>query len=299
MAKKEEKWSVKQFALFLHNMVRTDRQGLFGVSGETGTGKSTCLAKIFHEYGKLNGVGWSFTNMTWSRDELMEWIDGVKDSTPNPATGLKEKQLPEYSGIMADELLPMFYSGNRFDDEQKKAGATFNMCRDRHLLVGGAIPTFWDLDNILRKRLMFYIFIPQRGVAWVFEKENNPFAKDPWNTQYNEKCFRLYAGKPWYSPNYLCTIHFDDWEGNLREEYYSIRNKKRIQSLSSMEKKAVEKKVTHKKSILAFGNLVNNLKADGMSYVKIAEYAKVSDTTVSSWSNIALEAFGKYENSEK
>lgn len=295
--KKEEIWTVQKFAKFSHELVRSDRQGLSGVSGETGSGKSTFMAKILREYGNHNGVGWTFENMTWSRDEMMTWIDGEKGSNPDENTGLKPKQLPEYSGIMADELLPMFYSGNRFDEEQQKAGATFNMCRDRHLMVMGAIPTFWDLDSILRKRLTFYIYIPRRGVAWVFEKENNPFAKDPWNTQLNEKILRKNRNQPWRSPNYLCTINFNDWEGSLREEYYAIRNKKRLTALKSMEKTKEKKEKTHKKSVMAFGNLVNNLQADGYSYLKISQYAKVSDTTVAKWSNMALEFYGKYDDS--
>lgn len=297
MSKKQEIWSIERFAKFNHDLVRSDRQGLTGVSGETGSGKSTFMAKVFHVYGGLNGVGWDFNNMTWSRDELMKWIDGEKDSTVNTQTGLKQGQLPEYSGIMADELLPMFYVGNRFDEQQQKAGATFNMCRDRHLLVMGAIPTFWDLDSILRKRLTFYVYIPKRGVAWVFEKENNPFAKDPWNTQLNEKILRKNSGQPWKSPNYLCTIHFDDWEGDLREEYYSIRNKKRLTALKSMEKTKEVREKIHRKSLIAFGRLTNNLTAQGWTQEKISELSGISRPTLAKWGNMAIEFYSKFEDS--
>ena len=294
--KKEEIWSVKKLAGFFHAIVKSDRQGIIGVGGETGAGKSTFLAKFFSEYGLLNSVGWSFDNMTWSRDEMMGWIDGKKDSIINSETGLKENQLPEYSGIMADELLPMFFSDNRFEEDQQKAIATLNMCRDRHLVIGGAVPTFWDLTSKFRGRVSFYAFIPRRGVAWLFEKENNPFAKDPWNTLLNEKLLRNNPNKPWASPNYVCTIRFDDWDGDLKKEYYRIRNVKRLKSLEAMEQKKVKKEKIHKKSIIAFGNLVNNLVSQGFTQKTIAELSNVSTDSVSRWSNIALEYYGKYEN---
>lgn len=297
MAKYEESWSMQRMAQFFHEIVRSDRQGIIGVGGDTGSGKSTFLAKFFTEYGKINGLGWSFENMTWSRDEMMKWIDGVKDSSPDALTGLKDGQLPEYSGILADELLPMFYSENRFEEEQQKAIATLNMCRDRHLIIGGAVPTFWDLTGKFRGRVTFYGFIPRRGVLWFFQKESNPFAKDPWNTVLNEKIMRNNPNKPWVSPNYVCTVRWDDWEGSLREQYYAIRNEKRLNSLSAMEKTKEVKEKLHRKSVIAFGCLTNQLVAlHGFTEFKISQYAKISHQSVASWANIALDVYNKFEN---
>lgn len=291
MVKKQELWTINKFAMFMNGIVKSDRQGLLGVSGETGSGKSTFLAKFFHEYGKLNGVGWSFDNMTWSRDEMMTWIDGEEDSKPNPETGLKPKQLPEYSGIMADELLPMFYSDNRFESDQQKAIATLNMCRDRHLVIGGAVPTFWDLTGKFRGRVSFFLYIPRRGEVWVFEKEDNAFSKDPWNAQLNEKLLRAYRNQPWKSPNYLCTIKFDDWEGNLKEQYYKIRNEKRLKSLQAIKK--TDKEATHftNKTLKVAGILSHYLnQKHSMTYKEIAEMTGVADRSISRWVKAYLES---------
>ncbi len=75
------------------------------------------------------------------------------------------------------------------------------MCRDRHLLIGGNIPNFWDLDTAFNSRIRFYVYIPNRGVAWVFEQENNPFSNDVWNRSKNEKGFRKYKN-PYLLPNF-------------------------------------------------------------------------------------------------
>jgi len=168
--------------------------------------------------------------MTWSRKELMTWIDGEKNTDKNKETELRPGQLPEYSCIVPDELFHMFYKRNWFDDEQMNAVSTFNMCRDRHLLVMGNVPDFWDLDGGFQKRVRFYIYIPERGVAWVFEQENNPFTKDPWNVTENKKSFRK-TKTPARVANFICQIFYDDWTPEEKEKYYKIRNNKRVIAL--------------------------------------------------------------------
>lgn len=291
---KEEYWEVKKFAKLIKDYIYSDRQGLIGVAGETGSGKSTFLYKVLKEYSGLIGKEWTNDNITWSRDELMKWIDG--DTSKDPVNGLRPGQLPEYSVILADELLPMFSVNNRFDVDQQKATATFNMCRDRHLLVGGAVPTFFNLDSFLRARFLFYAYIPRKGIAWIFTKSNNPFDRDQWNTSRNERIFRDNPDKPWYSPNYLCTVKFDDFTPEEKTSYYKVRNEKRLKALADLEKKDEQKGKIHKKSVVGFGRLVGHLTREhGYTQKKIAEISGVSETSVSSWHNVAIETYFKYE----
>jgi len=105
------------------------------------------------------------------------------------------------------------------------------MCRDRHLLIGGNIPNFWDLDNAFTSRIRFYYYVPTRGVAWIFEQEINPFTNDPWNAQLNKKAFRKNNGRPYSLPNFLCEIQFPDWTPTEKKKYYEIRNKKRVMAV--------------------------------------------------------------------
>lgn len=300
MGYREENWSVKKFAKFIFDVIRSDNQVLIAVGGETGRGKSTFLSKVFFEYGKINnGVGWGFQNMTWSRDELMKWIDGENKEDPvDPKTNCRKGQKPEYSALMPDELIHMFFAENRFEKTQQKAVMTLNMSRDRHLVIGGGVPNFWDLDSRTRNRFTLYAYIKERGVAWVFEKEDNPFAQDPWNKKMNEKRFRIDPKNPSSSINYLCTIEYTDWEGDLRDTYYAIRNKKRLLALAEVEaQNAPEETLSAKRYKIALGNLLNYLTTEGYNNTRLASIiGNFKRTHIANIKDFAMENYGKYKN---
>jgi hypothetical protein len=218
--------SMREFCELLIDLQNHDSGVNIGVAGETGIGKSCFLSQVMLEHGKLSKRKWTFDNMTWSRKELMTWIDGEnkKDAQVN---GVRKGQLPEFSGIIADELYAMFCGKNWFNEEQIDAVSTFNSCRDRHLLIGGSVPNFWQLDSSFTDRIHFYVYIESRGIAWVFNKENNPFVKNQWNPDENKKIFRKHKN-PYKCPNFLCEIRFYDWDEKTKEEYYKIRNEKRL-----------------------------------------------------------------------
>lgn len=233
------KVSLKDCARMIFNLLETDRDAVLGVGGFTGEGKSTFVLALIKEYYKVLGRRWSYNLMTWSRKELLTWIDGVPGSKTNDK-GLKDKQLAEYSGVVADELFSMFYRRNWFDNNQIDAIATFNMCRDRHLFIAGNVPNFWDLDTAFTCRVRFYAYIPRRGVAWIFEQENNPFSKDPWNLQENRKLFRKMKN-PYKCPNFLFEIDFPDLDVDEKKLYLEIRNTKRREAIQEVTVEKQEK----------------------------------------------------------
>lgn len=251
-AEKEEKpvnvVEIEKFAELCYQMLKSDRDVTVGVAGFTGEGKSTFAVKLCQAYKTISQIDWDFNHMTWSRKELLEWIDG-KGST-------KENQKPEYSALVPDELISMFYKRNWYEDAQKSAVELFNKCRDRHLLIIGNVPDFWDLDSGFLTRIRFYIYIPKRGIAWVFQQENNPFITDKWNKKDNSKAFRKYM-VPYKCPNFLFEIHFKDFEPGEKEEYYSIRNEKRVNSDSRSEKVEKYKKVKRSRDA-CFKLIINN-----------------------------------------
>lgn len=218
-------------AKMIYKLLLSDRDAIVGVAGMTGEGKSTFLTQLQQEYAEISKSEWSFSRMTWCRKELMTWVDGDKEG---------KGQLPEYSAILVDELFVMFYRRNWYDKEQIDAITTFNMCRDRHLFIGGNVPDLWELDGGFLNRLRFYIFIPVRGVAWVFQPENNPFTNDKWNLNDNKKRFRK-KKNPFSIPNFVCEIHFDDWQPEEKKEYYKIRNIKRVKAISQNKKEKKER----------------------------------------------------------
>ncbi len=165
---------------------------------------------------------------------MLKWIDGEGEN--------REGQLPEYSAILPDELFHMFYGRTWYEDDQIDALATLNMCRDRHILITGNVPNFWDLDSGFRSRVRFYVYIPYRGTAWVFEQENSPFAKDSWNAQENRTKFRV-KKKPYAISNFICEIRFPDWSSSEKAQYYKIRNVKRVVAIQEGREKRERYKV--------------------------------------------------------
>lgn len=232
--------SLKGVVRLFYNLLKSDRDVVIGIGGFTGEGKSTLNFALMKEYYELQGQTWDFKLMTWSRKELMLWIDGDKKKEVDPKTGLRPGQLPEYSGVVADELFKMFYRRNWFEDGQIDAIATFNMCRDRHLLVAGNIPNFWDLDTSFTSRVRFYIYVPERGRAWLFEQENNPFGKDPWNVQDNRKVFRK-KKNPYTLSNFVCEFHFPDLTDKDKKVYLNIRNIKRLRAIDEDKPERAER----------------------------------------------------------
>lgn len=231
--------TIEEFAKTVNELLHSDRDVNIGVGGFTGEGKTTFSIVLQKEYARISKTHWAFDRITWSRKEMLTWIDGKKDSFPG-RNGLKEDQLPEYSAILPDELFLMFYSRNWFDGDQIDALATFNMCRDRHLFLCGNVPDFWDLDSAFRKRIRFYVYIPYRGIAWIFQQENNPFSSDPWNVNENKKVFRKNKS-PYKCPNFICQIQYPDLDADEKSRYLQIRNTKRVSAVQDNKSDRLER----------------------------------------------------------
>lgn len=236
--------SVEKFAQTIYDLNKSDRDTFTAIGGFTGEGKSVLLILLQKAYSQLAGLPWSFeNNMTWSRDELLKWIDGDKEG---------KGQKSEFSAIDADELISMFFRRNWYEEGQKAGIELLNKCRDRHLFTGGNIPNFWELDSSILTRVRFYAYIPRgRGVAWVFEQEDNPFSKDPWNVKENLKDFRK-KHNPYKCANFVCEINFPDLDPNDKKEYYAIRNTKRKNTENQNKKDKFERygKIKKQRDIL-------------------------------------------------
>lgn len=211
--------NTKQFARIIGKILKTDRWVLIVCTGEMGEGKSCFTSLLGEDVSQETHTPFSYAdNMTFSRKELKQWIDGDKEG---------KHQKKEYSVILADELISMFFKRNWYDADQIDGIELMNKCRDRHLCVMGNVPNFWDLDSALYSIITFWVHIKERGVAWVFQKDANPFATDKWHRNDNEKKFRK-KGHPYLCKNFLCEIEYSDWSPEKKEEYYAVRNTKRV-----------------------------------------------------------------------
>lgn len=270
--------TLHSLAKICYQILLSDRDCNMAVGGMTGEGKSTFLSKLLQAYAKISGVKWDFNLMTWSRKELLEWIDGKKGGKVLKS-GLREKQLPEFSAIDVDELWLLFYKRNWYDEGQIDSIGTLNMCRDRHLFIGGNVPKFWDLDSAFLSRIRFYAFVLQRGKAWIFEQENNPFADDTWNKNFNSKIFRR-AKNLFMSPNFVCEVNFPDWTPAEKETYYAVRNEKRLMAIDQYKQDDQRERYHSIKSQRdKLIKLLFEQNADIVSHKKIAKELGVSKLT--------------------
>lgn len=217
---KEHFRKFEDFAFDISRILKTDRWVFLVCTGEMGSGKSCFTTKAGKLVSKNTGTSFSFrNNVTFLRKELQKWLDGEGEAK----TGRK----PEFSSIIPDELISMFFKRNWYDVSQIDGIELLNKCRDRHQFIAGNIPSFWDLDSALFSIVTFWVHIPVRGVAWVFEPDVNPFVKDKWHMKENEKLFSKY-GNPYKCKNFLYEIYFDDWSPQEKVEYYEMRNVKRL-----------------------------------------------------------------------
>lgn len=227
--KREKPNNLSHFSEIVWRLSRSDRDVNIAVGGYTGEGKTTFGFQFLREWSRASGINWPMSHTTWSRKELMLWIDGDKSKPPG-RSGLRPGQLPEYSAILVDELFLLFYRRNWFDEGQIDSIATLNMCRDRHLLIIGNIPNFWDLDSAYTSRMRFYVYVPTRGIAWIFQQDNNPFSTDPWNKTLNRTIFQR-KHNPYQCPNFVGEVRFPDMTPEEKRAYLEMRNSKRVEAI--------------------------------------------------------------------
>ena len=270
--------NINNFAEIITKILKTDRWVFIGCDGEMGEGKSCFTTQLAKAVASKTKTNFNYSdNMTFQRKELKAWIDGDRKK--------KIKKKKEYSVILADELISMFFKRNWFDAEQIDGIELLNKCRDRHLCVMGNIPSFWDLDSAIYPIITFWVHIHERGRAWVFQKDRNPFATDKWHRNANEKLFKKHKN-PYRSLGFLCEIHFRDWTNEEKEKYYKIRNEKRVRTEGQRVREDRYRDVKQQRdSLLKFiwdynYNLVKEKKAKPLEKKTLAQVSGLTPTAV-------------------
>jgi len=264
------KYRIKGFAKTIAKIVKTDRWCFIGCDGDMGEGKSCFTSQLLKEVAKLTKTDFTYNdNLTFERKELSKWVDGE---------GVEKKgQKPEYSSVLADELISMFFKRNWHDSDQIDGIELLNKCRDRHLCVAGNITSFWDLDKAIYPIITFWVHIHERGVAWVFQKDRNPFADDKWHKQLNFKLFNRYK-YPARCHGFLFQVDFDDWTPEDKAEYYEVRNTKRVGTEGQREKKGNKR---YREAMIHSAKLIKVLNEEHkIPYRQIAKMIDIDESTV-------------------
>lgn len=226
--------TIQKFVELIIDVQDSNRDAVVIISGDTGEGKSVFNWRMMRQHALARKIKFNpVRQLIYDREEFNMAID----------------ELPENSGLGADEAVGIFYSRDYHDDEQIALLKKLDRVRYRRLLLALLIPNMFHIDKHIRDaRVRYWVHIDMRkgkgaeGYAhcYIFERERNPFNPDPWNLSHNRKLFT--KGKIDKSPNYVGEIIFKDISSKEYGFHEEIKHLKRQIAESKEWRKAVQRK---------------------------------------------------------
>jgi len=249
----------KEVAQLIYDRISGPHDCFVCADGEKGAGKSTFFINVAKEVARLAGTSFTINdNMTWKRSELQDWILPGK------------MQKPERSVIIADEMISVGINREFMNKEQIKLIKIFNMCRNRHLAIFGAIPNFWMLDWALRDAFIFRVYFEENQKAYLLKKSPHPQRRDSW-------CPDFDANIPIrHLPTYRCDVRWPKLSAEVEKEYLEIRNKKYVVSQEAED----DVPANVSKAREQRNRLINGLLERGVSQRDIAKIAGLAHNSV-------------------
>lgn len=223
---------VKQFARVVREHIREDYDCVIAVTSIfEGEGKSTLCEELSSEIGK------DLYDM--EKNTLFNpKIEQIKDQVLN---------LPKYSVINADEAIKILYKLRWYDKMSIFLNQLYALARYKNLVSLFAMPRYRDFTEYFRNhKIKFWIHIIDRGHAVVFVKDWNPFTKDPWHMDENDKIIRTHRWK--FKSNIITTqdkinilkrcqnfmgyLTFDDMPEDKKVQYMKLREKHKFDDIT-------------------------------------------------------------------
>lgn len=242
-----------------------DADAQVAFTGLRGTGKSTFTLGATMRLEKYLGGEWSLEqNVLWTYREIMR---GLTDESPSHA-------------IAIDEAVLVALNRNFGRSWQKKLVQLLNTAREYHKISFWNIPMFRRLDPGVREQFQYWVWIPRRGEALVFQRSVNPAAKDPWNLDYMEWYIRQRAKNDWNVdevveaamevPNFSMYFKFPKVDEKIRRAYKEIAKKM---------KKRLDADEEEDESV----QVVDGARADAVLATKLAMLAGASERSAYRW----------------
>lgn len=226
--------TISKFIDLIVDIQDSDRDAVIVVSGKTGIGKSVLMWLIMRALAERRKFLFNpVRTLVYSREDFKEQLE----------------QVPDGSGLAADEAVGIFYNRDYHDDEQIALLKDLDRMRDRHLVMLLLIPHSFHIDKHIRDaRARYWIHIDMRygqgkdGYAHctILQPEENPFNPDPWNVNENKKLWR--KGKIHLSINYVGEMIFKDIPVEEYALYKKIKHLKREIASSGEWSKAQKRK---------------------------------------------------------
>jgi hypothetical protein len=195
------------------------------LSGFVGEGKSTLAINFAKKYYNLN-------TQEKFRDFCNKWLIYSRDQLKDAVVNHKEKC------IVSDEAVNMLFKRDFMQGTQKNLLKVLDVCRDhKHMFIFN-IPSFWALDqHTVQTRVKLWILVEKQKFAHFFRPIRNPFTKDVWLRDYNEKLF-LKKKSFTRSPNYITTLTFPPLTDEEYKIYWEVKTAKKL--LATDEKSTVD-----------------------------------------------------------
>ena len=228
---------------FIKRRLRKDWDIVIAMSGEEGSGKSTCGGLIAALIDKNFNL---IDNMALLPDEKQIVSEYMK--------------LKKYQCYVIDEAVRAFYKMSfmsKMTQTLVRMWATERYQNKATILI---IPRFTDLvENFRNHRVKLWIHVIARGRALVYIRDDDPHNNDPWSINYARTVKKRYNAKKNLSlltieervsiekklPNFLFEFKFPDYTPEFKKAYQKLKVKSRDilteQKLSTEEKKTPDK----------------------------------------------------------
>jgi len=264
-----------EFAKVLKLRIQKNWDNVIAITGEEGVGKSTAAIRLA-----------MLTDPKFSIEKNEIIYPDIKYLS-NKLT----KELPKGSTIIVDEAIKLLYKQEWASKSQRFLNVLYALARQERKTTILCIPRFKDLNEYFRNhRVKFWIYIIARGVGLLFVRDWNPFTKDPWWMDENQKIiektlmfrkvhqididFKLSILKK--CKNFVEILFFDDLDNKTKKEYEEFIAKYKYQGLLEEEQKTKKEKILTEKIENAIKHLFFNEKK------KIKEIATIFGKSPSS-----------------
>lgn len=224
---------VKQFANIIRQHLREDYDAVIAVTSIfEGEGKSTLAQLLAMEIGRDL---YKMEENTLFNPK----VDEIKHQILN---------LPQFSVINADEAIKILYKLRHYERMSVFMNQLYALARFRNLATIFCMPRYRDFSEFFRNhKIKFWIHIIERGHAVIFIKDWNPFTRDPWHLDENDK---IVKNAKWKMKNYEISVQektklmekcknfmglleFSDLSEDLKKQYSELREKHKFDDITA------------------------------------------------------------------
>jgi len=208
------KYTIEKFALLIKDILHSNRDAMVVFSGFSGEGKTTFAIQLAKALSKVHDRKFSFDKqIAIESDDFLH----------------KALSLPQYSTIIGDEAINIFFKRESLNKERIKSIKIMDTVRKRNLCLTLCVPQFWSLDNhIIQGKVRFWGYIDRRKACHLFKPIRHPFSEDVWVRRINKNVVRDWDDLSYINKikNYMGTMEFEKLTPADEKEYYKVFKRK-------------------------------------------------------------------------